>query len=147
MSLFLYIVAIITLVQRWMLSCVHGIWSSLLHSSPPQDPSLAGPPQSLCEFTVLKKQAVQQQILQPSILHNPQGYKMCLRVDTNGYGSGEGTHVSVFTCLVGGNMMNSYSGHSKVMSSFNSSNGGKTIDTKIILLASIDSRIVECVLM
>ena len=30
------------------------------------------------------------------------GYKMCLRVDANGYGTGEGTHVSVFTCLMRG---------------------------------------------
>ena len=30
------------------------------------------------------------------------GYKMCLRVDANGNGSGKGTHVSVFTCLMRG---------------------------------------------
>ena len=30
------------------------------------------------------------------------GYKMCLNVDANGYGDGEGTHVSVFTYLMRG---------------------------------------------
>ena len=30
------------------------------------------------------------------------GYKMCLSVDANGCGAGEGTHVSVFTCLMCG---------------------------------------------
>ena len=30
------------------------------------------------------------------------GYKMCLNVDANGYGSGKGTHVSVFTYLMRG---------------------------------------------
>ena len=32
----------------------------------------------------------------------PGGYKMCIRVDTNGAGAGEGTHVSVYTELLGG---------------------------------------------
>ena len=30
------------------------------------------------------------------------GYKMCLNVDANGYGTGEGTHVSVFTSIMRG---------------------------------------------
>ncbi len=30
------------------------------------------------------------------------GYKMCLRIDANGNGTGKGTHVSVFTCLMTG---------------------------------------------
>ena len=33
---------------------------------------------------------------------HPGGYKMCFRVDTNGYGDGKGTHVSVFTELLEG---------------------------------------------
>ena len=32
------------------------------------------------------------------------GYKMCLRVDANGDGTGEGTHVSVYTCLMRGEL-------------------------------------------
>ena len=30
------------------------------------------------------------------------GYKMCLTVDANGYGSGKGTHISMFTFLMRG---------------------------------------------
>ena len=30
------------------------------------------------------------------------GYRICLSVDTNGYGDGKGTHVSVFVCLMRG---------------------------------------------
>ena len=33
---------------------------------------------------------------------HPQGYKMCLRVDANGFGGGKGTHVSVFAYLMRG---------------------------------------------
>ena len=33
---------------------------------------------------------------------HPGGYKMCINVDANGYGEGEGTHVSVFTVLLEG---------------------------------------------
>ncbi|XP_064399405.1 TNF receptor-associated factor 4-like [Halichondria panicea] len=42
------------------------------------------------------------------IVHSPPfytsttGYKMCLRIDANGNDTGEGTHVSVFTCLLAG---------------------------------------------
>ena len=31
---------------------------------------------------------------------HPGGYKMCIRIDANGYGDGKGTHVSVFTKLL-----------------------------------------------
>ena len=33
---------------------------------------------------------------------HPQGYKMCLTVDANGYSKGKGTHVSVFVYLMRG---------------------------------------------
>ena len=33
---------------------------------------------------------------------HPGGYKMCVRVDANGFGEGAGTHVSVFACLMQG---------------------------------------------
>ena len=33
---------------------------------------------------------------------HPGGYKMCINVDANGYGAGEGTHVSVFTRILRG---------------------------------------------
>ena len=35
----------------------------------------------------------------PPIYSHIGGYKMCFRVDANGYGRGEGTHVSLFCCL------------------------------------------------
>ena len=38
----------------------------------------------------------------PSFYTHPQGYKMCLRVDANGEGNGEGTHVSAFIYLMRG---------------------------------------------
>ena len=38
----------------------------------------------------------------PPFYTHPQGYKMCLRVDANGFGGGEGTHVSVFASLMRG---------------------------------------------
>lgn len=36
------------------------------------------------------------------IYTHPQGYKVCLRVDANGYQEGEGTHVSAFLCFLRG---------------------------------------------
>ena len=41
-------------------------------------------------------------IYSPSFYTSTNGYKMCLRIDANGNGTGEGTHVSVFTCLMAG---------------------------------------------
>ena len=38
----------------------------------------------------------------PPFYSHPQGYKLCLRVDANGYGSGEGTHIAVFAHLMVG---------------------------------------------
>ena len=38
----------------------------------------------------------------PPFCTHPQGYKMCLTVDANGNGDGEGTHVSVFAYLMRG---------------------------------------------
>ena len=38
----------------------------------------------------------------PSFYTHSHGYCMCIRVYTNGHGSGEGTHVSIFTCLMQG---------------------------------------------
>ena len=41
-------------------------------------------------------------VYSPSFYTHPDGYRMCIRVDPNGDGDGEGTHVSVFTCLMKG---------------------------------------------
>ena len=38
----------------------------------------------------------------PSFVTHSHGYQMCIRVDTNGNGDGEGTHVSIFTFLMQG---------------------------------------------
>ena len=38
----------------------------------------------------------------PPFYTHPRGYKMCLNVDANGYGDGEGTHVSVWAYLMRG---------------------------------------------
>ena len=38
----------------------------------------------------------------PPFYTHPRGYKMCLNVDANGWGDGEGTHVSVFAYLMRG---------------------------------------------
>ena len=38
----------------------------------------------------------------PSFYTHPCGYRMCIRVDLQGYGDGKGTHVSVSTCLMKG---------------------------------------------
>ena len=38
----------------------------------------------------------------PHFYTHPNGYKMCLRVDANGIGSGRGTHLTVFVCLMRG---------------------------------------------
>ena len=38
----------------------------------------------------------------PHFYTHPKGYKMCLRVDANGSASGQGTHLSVFVCLMQG---------------------------------------------
>ena len=38
----------------------------------------------------------------PGFYTHHNGYKMCIRVDPNGNGDGEGTHISIFTCLMKG---------------------------------------------
>ena len=38
----------------------------------------------------------------PSFYSNQQGYRLCLDVYSKGYGSGKGTHVSIYTCIMRG---------------------------------------------
>ena len=38
----------------------------------------------------------------PPVYTHPQGNKICLRVDANGFGTGEGTHISVFVYFMRG---------------------------------------------
>ena len=53
--------------------------------------------------------AIEEDQYLPSFLIHYHGYRMCISVDTNGNGDGEGTHVSVFTHLMRG----PYDGHLK----------------------------------
>ena len=41
----------------------------------------------------------------PHFCTHPGGYKMCVRVDANGFGSATGTYVSVYAYLMKGKMM------------------------------------------
>ena len=38
----------------------------------------------------------------PPFYTHTHGYRMCIRVDANGYGSGKGTHMSIYTCIMRG---------------------------------------------
>ena len=38
----------------------------------------------------------------PPFYTSPGGYKMCVRVDADGFGEGTGTHISVYACLMKG---------------------------------------------
>ena len=49
-----------------------------------------------------EKKQIKNKFFSPSFYTSPDGYKMCIRVDANGNGTGEGTHVSVFVCLMKG---------------------------------------------
>ncbi len=50
----------------------------------------------------LKHKSVKNVFYSPPFYTSCTGYKMCLRVYANGCGAGEGTHVSVFSCLMKG---------------------------------------------
>ena len=53
------------------------------------------------EFSEHKQQSFKTYYSQPFYVH-PQGYKLCLQVDANGSGNGQGTHVSVYATLMRG---------------------------------------------
>ena len=40
--------------------------------------------------------------ISPAIYTHQRGYRMCIQVNRNGYGDGQGTHVSIYTCLMRG---------------------------------------------
>ena len=66
------------------------------------EPKICVPPIefSLREFEHLKSTCGHW--FSPSFYSHQQGYRLCLRVDSNGGGSGKGTHVSVFICIMRG---------------------------------------------
>ena len=72
-----------------------------------QDPHTAT--QSVCEFTLTeftkRKQFNNVYYSQPFYSH-PNGYKLCLNVNANGYGEGKGTHISIFARLMKGDYDN-----------------------------------------
>ena len=78
--------------------------TALLHKTPSwQDPLTTT--QSVCEFTLTefsKRKQFNNRYYSPPFYTHPQGYKLCLKVYANGYGSGEGTHVSIFATLMKG---------------------------------------------
>ena len=55
---------------------------------------------SVCNFEKLRNSCTTW--YSPPFYTHPQGYRMCLRVDANGVGDGEGTNVSVSVCLMQG---------------------------------------------
>ena len=55
---------------------------------------------SVCNFEKLQNSRTTW--YSPPFYTHPQGYRMCLRVDVNGIGDGEGTNVSVSVCLMQG---------------------------------------------
>ena len=68
-----------------------------------QDPLTAS--KSLCEFTVTefsKRKQVNNYYYSPPFYTHLQGYKMCLQVHANGFGTGKGTHFSAYVHLMEG---------------------------------------------
>ena len=70
-------------------------------ASPADTPSFIPPPAFIMTNFTRRKNAGSTWHSQPFYSHS-NGYKMRLRVDANGTGSGEGTHVSVFVQLIEG---------------------------------------------
>ena len=60
------------------------------------------PPVKITTTNYKKMKSNSKEWYSPPFYTHPQGYKMCLRVDVNGNGRGEGTHVSVFAHLMRG---------------------------------------------
>ena len=51
---------------------------------------------------VYRVEIAENKVFMPGFYTYQHGYKMCIRVDPNGSGAGEGTHISIFTCLMQG---------------------------------------------
>ena len=80
--------------------------TALLHKTPSWQDSLTTT-QSVDEFTLTefsKRKQLNNRYVSPTFYTHPQGYKLCLQVDANGYGIGigKGTHVSIFATLMRG---------------------------------------------
>ena len=65
--------------------------------------------QSVCEFTLTeftKRKQFKNEYYSPPFYSHPNGYKLCLRVDANGDGKGNGTHISIFARVMKGDYDN-----------------------------------------
>ena len=65
--------------------------------------------QSVCDFTLTeftKRKQFNNVYYSPPFYSHPHGYKLCLRVCANGDGKGEGTHLTIFACLMRGDYDN-----------------------------------------
>ena len=72
-----------------------------------QDPHTAT--QSVCEFTLTeftKRKQFNNIYFSSPFYSHPNGYKLCLRVDTNGFDVNKGTHISIFVFLMRGDYDN-----------------------------------------
>ena len=60
---------------------------------------------STCMFTISeysKRRQFNNQYFSPSFTTSPQGYRLCLRVDANGNGSGKNSHLSIYVLIMKG---------------------------------------------
>ena len=76
----------------------------LLHLTPAWQDSLSTT-QSGAQFTISqysKRKQFNNQYYSPPFTTSPQGYRFCLKVFTNGYGSRKGSHLSIFAHIVKG---------------------------------------------
>ena len=55
---------------------------------------------SISEYS--KRKQLNNQYFGPPFTTSPQGYKLCLRVDTGGYGNGKGSHLSIYVYIMKG---------------------------------------------
>ena len=86
-----------------------AVYSTPLPSRTPswQDPSTAT--QSVCEFTLTeftKRKQFNNEYYSQSFYSHPNGYKLYLKVNANGYGEDKGTHISIFASLMRGDYDN-----------------------------------------
>ena len=79
----------------------------LLHwyMTPAWQDSLSTAQSGTAQFTVTecsKRKQFNNQYISPPFTTSPQGYRLCLRVDTNGRGCGKGSHLSIFAYIMKG---------------------------------------------
>ena len=80
--------------MRMLLKCISGVVENLRIS-------ISGScVHRVCIF--FGQKTSQEEWHSPPFYLHPRGYKMCIRVDANGYSNGKGTHVSVFVFFMRG---------------------------------------------